>query len=209
MRKATRGRGTLRIYLGAAPGVGKTYAMLNEGRRLKAEGRDVVVGFVETHGRAETEAQVGDLEIVPLLQVPYRGITVEEMDTEAIIARRPEIALIDELAHTNVPGSPRPKRHEDVALAVTATGTLDGLPSGRREVYDRHVQLVEDLGATLVIVEGETVTEAVVAAMAEQRATVLVVGYQPRTARKRAFSASLIDDVLARVDGLDCYLVRP
>ncbi len=100
--------------------------------------------------------------------------------------------------------------HADlVALAVTATGTLDGLPSGRREVYDRHVQLVEDLGATLVVVEGETVTEAVVAAMAEQRATVLVVGYQPRTAWKRAFSASLIDDVLARVDGLDCYLVRP
>jgi two-component system sensor histidine kinase KdpD len=107
-------RGRLRIFLGAAPGVGKTYAMLNDARRLRSEGHDVVVGFVESHGRPETEAQIGDLEVVPRMQVPYRGVTIEEMDTDAILARKPEIALVDELAHTNPPGSPRAKRYEDV-----------------------------------------------------------------------------------------------
>jgi two-component system, OmpR family, sensor histidine kinase KdpD len=109
-------RGRLRIYLGAAPGVGKTYAMLNDARRLRSEGHEVVVGFVESHGRPETEAQIGDLEVVPRMQVPYRGVTIEEMDTDAILARKPEIALVDELAHTNPPGSPRAKRYEDVQL---------------------------------------------------------------------------------------------
>lgn len=109
-----RRRGRLRVFLGAAPGVGKTYAMLNEGRRLKAEGSDVVAGFIESHGRAETEAQIGDLEVIPRLRIPYRGVIVEEMDVEAILARRPRIVLVDELAHTNAPGSPRAKRFEDV-----------------------------------------------------------------------------------------------
>lgn len=90
--------------------------MLNEARRLKAEGHDVVVGFVETHGRPETEAQIGDLEVIPRMHVPYRGVTIEEMDTDAILARKPEIVLVDELAHTNPPGSPRAKRYEDVQL---------------------------------------------------------------------------------------------
>jgi two-component system sensor histidine kinase KdpD len=110
----------LRIYLGAAPGVGKTYAMLNEARRLKAEGHDVVVGFVESHGRAETEAQIGDLEVIPRRRVQYRGVVVEEMDTDAILARKPEIVLVDELAHTNAPGSPRAKRYEDVEILRSA-----------------------------------------------------------------------------------------
>ena len=97
-------RGTLRIYLGAAPGVGKTFAMLGEGRRRAERGTDVVVGFVETHGRPKTAEQVGGLEVVPRSAVEYRGTTFEEMDVDAIIARRPEVALVDELAHTNVPG---------------------------------------------------------------------------------------------------------
>jgi two-component system sensor histidine kinase KdpD len=102
------------VFLGAAPGVGKTYAMLNEGRRLKAEGHDVVAGFIESHGRSETAAQIGDLEVIPRMQVPYRGVTIEEMDTDAILARKPEIALVDELAHSNPPGSAWAKRYEDV-----------------------------------------------------------------------------------------------
>ena len=109
-------RGRLRVFLGAAPGVGKTYAMLIEAKRLKAEGHDVAVGFVETHGRPETETQIGDLEVIPRKQAPYRGVIVEEMDTDAILARKPEIVLVDELAHTNAPGSPRHKRYEDVEL---------------------------------------------------------------------------------------------
>jgi two-component system sensor histidine kinase KdpD len=108
--------GRLRVYLGAAPGVGKTYAMLTEGRRLKRDGRDVVVGYVEDHGRAETGEQIGDLEVIPRRLVAYRGVAVEEMDTDAILRRNPEIALVDELAHTNAPGSPREKRWEDVEI---------------------------------------------------------------------------------------------
>jgi two-component system sensor histidine kinase KdpD len=113
-------RGRLRIFLGAAPGVGKTYAMLNDARHLARSGRDVVVGFVETHGRAETEAQIGDLEVLPRLRVPYRGVIVEELDTEAVLRRSPEVVLVDELAHTNAPGSPRTKRYEDVELLLDA-----------------------------------------------------------------------------------------
>ncbi len=114
------GRGRLRIFLGAAPGVGKTYAMLNEARRLQAEGHDIVAGFIETHGRPETEAQIADLEVIPRVHVPYRGVTIEEMDTDAILARKPEIVLVDELAHSNPPGSPRAKRYEDVEILRAA-----------------------------------------------------------------------------------------
>ncbi len=101
-------RGTLRIYLGAAPGVGKTYDMLGEGQRRAGRGTDVVVGFVETHGRPKTAAMLGDLEIVPRRQIGYRGTSFEEMDVDAILARAPTVALVDELAHTNIPGSRNP-----------------------------------------------------------------------------------------------------
>jgi two-component system, OmpR family, sensor histidine kinase KdpD len=114
IRKESRRRGWLRVFLGAAPGVGKTYAMLLEGRRLKGEGLDVVVGFVETHGRAETAAQIDGLEVIPRKIIEYRGVNVEEMDTDAIIQRGPQVALVDELAHTNAPGSKREKRYEDI-----------------------------------------------------------------------------------------------
>src|SRR5204863_3884685 len=113
-------RGTLRIYLGAAPGVGKTFAMLNEGARRAGRGTDVVVGFVETHGRAKTQAQIGDLEVVPRRVLSYRGSEFEEMDVAAIIARAPKVALIDELAHTNVPGSQNEKRWQDVDQLLDA-----------------------------------------------------------------------------------------
>src|SRR5690348_2545414 len=100
---ATRGR--LRVYLGAAPGVGKTYAMLGEGRRRLERGTDVVVGFVECHGRRHTEEMLRGLEQVPRRRIAYRGTSFEEMDVDAVLARAPKVALVDELAHTNVPGS--------------------------------------------------------------------------------------------------------
>lgn len=109
-------RGDLQILLGAAPGVGKSYAMLREAHRLRDEGHDVVVGFIETHGRPETTAQIGDLEVLPRKVVTYQGIGIEEMDVEAIVLRHPEIVLVDELAHTNAPGSEREKRYQDVDL---------------------------------------------------------------------------------------------
>jgi two-component system sensor histidine kinase KdpD len=107
-------KGTLKVYLGGAAGVGKTYRMLDEAHRLQAEGHDVVLGFIETHNRAETAARIGDLETVPLREVAYRGVVLKEMDVEAILARRPEFAIVDELAHTNAPGSRYNKRHQDV-----------------------------------------------------------------------------------------------
>jgi two-component system sensor histidine kinase KdpD len=99
-------RGRLRVYLGMAPGVGKTYAMLDEGRRRQGRGTDVVVGFVETHGRVHTAERLEDLEVVPRAHLSYRGSRFEEMDVDAVLARRPAVALVDELAHTNIPGSP-------------------------------------------------------------------------------------------------------
>src|SRR5690242_3795756 len=113
-------RGQLRIYLGAAPGVGKTFAMLNEGRRRASRGTDVVVGYVETHGRARTTDQLGDLEVVPRARVEYRGTTFEEMDVDGVINRRPQVALVDELAHTNVPGSRNEKRWQDIEELLAA-----------------------------------------------------------------------------------------
>ena len=107
-------RGRLKVYLGSSAGVGKTYAMLREGRRLAAQGVDLAIGIVETHGRAETAEQVGDLAIIPPREIEYRGVRLREMDLDAILARRPTVCLVDELAHTNAPGSKNGKRHQDV-----------------------------------------------------------------------------------------------
>lgn len=106
--------GKLKVYLGPCPGVGKTYSMLIEGRRLKQSGVDVVIGYVEPHERPETTAQIGDLEIIPPRITAYHGITLSEMDVAAVIARKPTVALVDELAHTNAPDSKNRKRYEDV-----------------------------------------------------------------------------------------------
>jgi len=108
------GRGRLRIYLGMAPGVGKTYRMLEEGHRRVDRGTDLVVGLAECHGRPNTVRLLEGLELVPRTTIEYRGVTLEEMDADAVIARRPTVVLVDELAHTNIPGSVRAKRWEDV-----------------------------------------------------------------------------------------------
>ena len=113
-------RGRLKLFLGAAPGVGKTYEMLSAARARFQEGVDVVVGVVETHGRRETEALLEGLEIMPRRQVEYRGHTLEEMDLDALLARRPQLALVDELAHSNAPGSRHPKRYMDVEELIAA-----------------------------------------------------------------------------------------
>ena len=120
-RAAKRGR--FRVYLGYAPGVGKTYAMLSEGQRARSRGKDVVVGYVETYGRPNTARMLEGLDVMPRRPIEYRGTTFEEMDVEAIVARAPEIVLVDELAHTNIPGSRRAKRWED-AVDLLAAGIL-------------------------------------------------------------------------------------
>jgi two-component system sensor histidine kinase KdpD len=117
---ALEGRGRLKVFLGAAPGVGKTWEMLAAARHQKDEGVDVVIGVVETHGRAQTEAQIGELPILPRRPVAYRGQVIEEFDLDGAIARRPQLLLIDELAHTNAPGCRHHKRWEDVAEILDA-----------------------------------------------------------------------------------------
>ncbi len=138
IRRAERGR--LKIYLGYAAGVGKTTQMLLEGRRLKDEGIDVVIGLVETHRRVETERLLAGLEIVPRRRHAYRGIVVEEMDVDALKARRPQVALIDELAHTNIPGSRNEKRYEDVQ---------DVLAAGIHVITTLNIQHLESLNDTV------------------------------------------------------------
>lgn len=148
--------GRLRVYLGAAPGVGKTFAMLNEGRRLRDEGCDVVIGLVEAHGRTETIGRIGDLEIVPRRKLVHRGVALEEMDVDAILTREPEIALIDELAHTNAPGSPRAKRWDDVQLLLDAG--IDVLTT----LNVQHLESMNDVVESITGVHvNETVPDAV------------------------------------------------
>jgi two-component system sensor histidine kinase KdpD len=113
-------RGRLKVYLGFAPGVGKTYEMLQEAQRLKRQGVDVVIGIVETHGRAETAALMEGIEQVPRRRIEYRGVVLEELDLDALLARRPTIAIVDELAHTNAPGSRNAKRYQDVEELLAA-----------------------------------------------------------------------------------------
>jgi two-component system sensor histidine kinase KdpD len=113
-------RGRLKLYLGFAAGVGKTYKMLEEAHALKGRGVDVVLGFVETHSRAETAALIEGLEAVPRKKIEYRGVTIEEMDVDAILARKPTIAVVDELAHTNAPGMRNRKRYQDVLELLDA-----------------------------------------------------------------------------------------
>jgi len=170
-------RGTLRIYLGAAPGVGKTYAMLDEGRRRCERGTDVVIGFVETHGRVHTAAQIADLPVVARRAVSYRGAQFEEMDLDAVLARHPEQVLVDELAHTNVPGSgPHTKRWQDVE---------DLLDAGIDVISTVNVQHLESLKDVVQDITGvpqrETVPDSVVRA-AEQ---VELVDMTPEALRRR------------------------
>jgi len=145
-------RARLRIYIGAAPGVGKTYTMLQEAHALRGRGLDVVIGVIETYGRANTEAQLKDLEAVPLRSVEYRGVTMKEMDVAAIIARKPQVCVVDELAHTNVPGSRHEKRYEDV---------LDLLNAGIHVLTAVNIQHLETLNDAVARVTGVRVRETV------------------------------------------------
>jgi len=145
-------RGKLKIFLGYAAGVGKTYAMLEAAHQRRAEGVDLVVGYIETHGRAETEAMLQDLQLLPRRQVEYRGITLPEMDVDAVLARRPQLALVDELAHTNAPGSRHPKRYQDVQELLAA-----GI-----DVYTTlNVQHLESLNDIVAQITGVTVRETI------------------------------------------------
>jgi two-component system sensor histidine kinase KdpD len=142
----------LRVYIGAAPGVGKTYQMLEDAHLLKEQGADIVIAAVEPHGREDTEAMMGDLERVPMRQVEYRGVTLEEMDLDAVITRHPAIAIVDELAHTNVPGSKNRKRYQDV---------LDLLSAGISVITAVNIQHLESLNDVVNRATGVRVRETI------------------------------------------------
>jgi two-component system sensor histidine kinase KdpD len=191
-------RGRLRIYLGAAPGVGKTYAMLNEGWRRHTRGTDVVVGLYETHGRGNTAAQVRDLEVVPRRSIEYRGTTFEEMDVDAILARKPEVALVDELAHTNVPGSHHEKRWQDVE---------DLLDAGIDVVSTLNVQHLESINDVVERITGVRQQETIPDSVVRQAEQVELVDMTPEAIRRRLAHGNIYP--AERVDASLANYFRP
>lgn len=169
-------RGELRIYLGAAPGVGKTYAMLGEARRRRDRGTDVVVGLVETHGRSKTTALLDGLEVVPRREVAHRGVTLTELDVDAVLARKPQVVLIDELAHTNAPGSRNAKRWQDVEelrdAGITVLTTLN-------------VQHLESLNDVIEKITGSRQQETVPDEVVRRAGQVELVDITPEALRRR------------------------
>jgi two-component system sensor histidine kinase KdpD len=143
-------RANLRVYIGAAPGVGKTYQMLEDAHRLKQQGVDIVTGVIDTHGREETATLIGDLERVRMRRIQYRTVVIEEMDLEGVIERRPEVALVDDLAHTNLAGSKNRNRYEDV---------LDLLDAGISIFTAVNIQHIESLNDAIARTTGVHVRE--------------------------------------------------
>ncbi|MFD2334144.1 histidine kinase [Cohnella sp. GCM10020058] len=185
-------RGTFKVYIGAAPGVGKTFKMLQEGNGLLGKGIDVVIGLLETHGRKETAEQVGDLPVVPRAVISYQSARLEEMDTDAIIARRPEVVLVDELAHTNVPGSRHWKRYEDVIRL---------LDSGISVISTVNVQHLESLNDAVEQLTGVRVRETVPDAILRLADEVELIDVTPQMLQQRMregkiYAAEKVDQAL-------------
>ncbi|MBO1901822.1 sensor histidine kinase KdpD [Leucobacter weissii] len=186
-------RGQLRVLLGAAPGVGKTFTMLEEGRRLLGNGKDIVVGIVETHGRAATAAMTAGIPAVPRTRVEHRGVTLEEMDLQAVLDRRPEIALVDELAHTNAPGSKNDKRWQDVEELLAA---------GIDVVSTLNIQHIESLNDVVEQITGVPQRETVPDSFLRGAEQIEVVDLAPQALRDRlsggfVYPAERIDAALS------------
>ncbi len=167
-------RGKLKIFFGMSPGVGKTYAMLQAARQKQAEGCEVVVGIVETHGRKETEALVEGMPIMPRTQVEYRGTTLTEMDLDAILTWHPGLAVVDELAHTNAPGSRHPKRYQDV---------IELLDAGISVYTTLNVQHVASRSDTVRQISGITVSETVPDSVLDLADEIVLVDLTPEQLR--------------------------
>jgi two-component system, OmpR family, sensor histidine kinase KdpD len=168
--------GSLKMYIGSAAGVGKTYRMLQEAHQLHAHGRDIVLGFVEAHNRPETVAQIGDLEQIPLREIPYRGVILREMDLDGIIARKPEIVIVDELAHTNAPGSRHNKRYQDVEELVSL---------GIDVITALNIQHLESLSSTVKNLAGVEIRETVPDSFLAQADQIVAVDITVEELRQR------------------------
>lgn len=185
-------RGHLKIFIGYAPGVGKTYSMLNEANRRLKRGQDIVIGYVESHKREETDSQIGELEIIPRKKIEYNGVIMEEMDTDAVIARKPQTVLVDELAHTNVPGSKNKKRYEDVE---------EILCHGINIITTMNIQHMESLNDVVRQITGITVRETIPDYIVQHADEVVVVDITPdalqnRLKRGNVYNPDKIDNAL-------------
>lgn len=169
-------KGRLKVYLGGAAGVGKTYRMLEEAIQLREQGHDVVLGFVETHGRAETAARIGDLEAVPLRKISDRGVILEEMDVDAVLARKPEFAVVDELAHTNASGSRHDKRYQDVEEFVS---------NGINVIAAFNIQHLESLNQMVRRITGVEIRETIPDAFLARADQVVTVDISVAELRQR------------------------
>jgi two-component system sensor histidine kinase KdpD len=179
---SSRRRGKHKMYIGMAPGVGKTYRMLAEAHDLKEQGTDVVIGVLETHGRAETIEKAIGLEVVPRKVIIHGGTTLAEMDTDAILARQPQLVLIDELAHTNVPGSDRGKRYEDVETIINAGINVYST------VNIQHLESLNDLVAKITSV---VVRERIPDRLLDEATEVVVVDVTPETLQERLIEGKI------------------
>jgi two-component system sensor histidine kinase KdpD len=178
------GRARLRVYIGAAPGVGKSYRMLEDAHGLRRQGVDVVIAFIEPHGRADTSALIQDIEQVPLRSIEYRGVTLHEMDVEAVKARHPFVAVVDELAHTNAPGSTHQKRYEDV---------LDLLSAGINVITAVNIQHIESLNDAIASTTGVRVRETVPDWVLKRADEVVNVDVSIETLRERLKQGKIYD----------------
>src|SRR5215472_13161842 len=181
--EAESGRGKLKIFFGMCPGVGKTYAMLQAAQQKQAEGCELVVGVVETHGRKETEALLEGMPIVPRTQIEYRGTKLTEMDLDAILTWHPGLAVVDELAHTNAPGSRHPKRYQDV---------LELLEAGIGVYSTLNVQHVASRSDTVRQISGVTVTETVPDSVLDLADEIVLVDLTPDQLRTRLAEGKVI-----------------
>ena len=179
-------RPRLRVYIGAAPGVGKTYQMLEDAHLLKKQGVDIVAALIETHGREDTKAMIGDLERVPPRGIEYRGVALEEMDVEAVVARHPEIAIVDELAHTNAPGSKNAKRYQDV---------VELLDAGISVITAVNIQHLESLNDVISRTTGVRVRETVPDCFLRRADEVVNVDVSVDTLRTRLRQGKIYDIV--------------
>jgi two-component system sensor histidine kinase KdpD len=198
-RSELAGRGRLRVYLGMAPGVGKTYRMLEEGHRRKGRGTDVVIGFVEAHGRANTAALADGLEVVPRRRISYRDVIVEEMDADAVIRRHPTVTLIDELAHTNAPGSEFAKRWQDVERVRD---------EGIHVVTTLNVQHLESVADAVETITGAPVRERLPDEVLEQADEIELVDMSPHALRQRMRHGNVYPPERTRV-ALDRFFTEP
>jgi two-component system, OmpR family, sensor histidine kinase KdpD len=192
-RLQTEQQARLRIYIGAAPGVGKTYSMIEDAHALRREGVDIVIGFVESHGRAETEAMIADLEVIPRRKVEYRGVILEEMDLDAILSRKPALCVVDELAHTNAPGSRHEKRYQDV---------LELLDAGIGVMTAFNIQHLETLNDAVSRVTGIRVRETVPDTFLDRadevvNVDVTVQELQSRLRQGKVYKAEKVEQALA------------